>query len=58
MADHMVNAGSAVTLEQSSFRESPQKFRPLLPAEYVTAFSGQTDAPKARGDLMDRQRRP
>ena len=35
--------------------KSPQIFRPLLPAEYVTVFSGQTDAPEVRFDLTDRQ---
>ena len=35
--------------------KTPQIFSPLLPAEYVTAFSGQTDAPEVRFDLTDRQ---
>ena len=37
--------------------KSPENFnfRPPLPAEYVTVFSGQTDAPEVRCDLTDRQ---
>ena len=35
--------------------KSPQILRPLLPAEYVTAFSGRTEAPEVRCDLTDRQ---
>ena len=35
--------------------KSPQIFRPPLPAEYVTVFSGRTDAPGVRFDLTDRQ---
>ena len=33
-------------LSNGAFSEkTPQIFRPSLPAEYVTAFSGRTDAP-------------
>ena len=35
--------------------KSPKIFRPPLPAEYVTVFSGRTDAPEVRCDLTDRQ---
>ena len=34
--------------------KSPQIFRPPLPVEYVTVFSGRTDAPGVRCDLTDR----
>ena len=39
------NAGSGVSLQRSGSEKSPHIFRPLLPAEYVTVFSGRTDAP-------------
>ena len=35
--------------------KTPQIFRPPLPAEYMTVFSGRTDAPEVRCDLTDRQ---
>ena len=35
--------------------KSPQIFSPSFPVEYVTAFSGRTDAPQVRCDLTDRQ---
>ena len=35
--------------------KSPQIFRPPLPVEYVTVFSGRTDAPEVRFDLTDTQ---
>ena len=35
--------------------KNPHIFGPTLPAEYVTEFSGQTDAPEVRFDLTDRQ---
>ena len=35
--------------------KTPQFFSPSLPAEYVTAFSGRTDAPEVRCDLTDKQ---
>ena len=34
--------------------KTPQIFRPLLPAKYVTVFSGRRDALKVRCDLTDR----
>ena len=34
--------------------KTSQYFSPTLPAESVTAFSGQTDAPEVRCDLTDR----
>ena len=34
--------------------KTPQIFLPSSPAEYVTAFSGRTDAPEVRCDLTDR----
>ena len=34
--------------------KTPQKFRPPLPAECVTVFSGRTDASGVRYDLTDR----
>ena len=34
--------------------KSPQIFQPPLPVEYVTVFSGRTDAPGVRFDLTDR----
>ena len=34
--------------------KTPQILRPPLPAEYVTVFSGRTDAPEVRCDLTDR----
>ena len=50
-----VNGGSAGSLQRSGFRENPTNFLPSLPAEYVTAFSGRTDAPEVRCDLTDTQ---
>ena len=41
--------------------KSPHIFRPPLSAEYVTVFSGRTDAPEVRCDLQrqtDRQDNP
>ena len=38
--------------------KSPQIFRPPLPVEYVTVFSGRTDAPGLRFDLTDTQTDP
>ena len=35
--------------------KTPQVFSPLLPAEYMTAFSGRTDTPEVRCGLTDRQ---
>ena len=35
------------------FAHSEHTMREVLPAEYVTAFSEQTDAPKVRCDLTD-----
>ena len=35
--------------------KTPLIFGPPLPTEYVTEFSGQTDAPEVRSDLTDRQ---
>ena len=35
--------------------KTPQIFLPPLPAEYVTVFSGRTDAPEVRCDLTDTQ---
>ena len=35
--------------------KTPQFFPPTLPAEYVAAFSGQTEAPEVRCRLTDRQ---
>ena len=37
--------------------KSSQIFRPPLPAEYVTVFSGRTDVPEVRCDLTDTHRR-
>ena len=37
-----------------SSEKTPQIFGPPLPAEYVTVFSGQTDAPEVICDLTDR----
>ena len=51
-----VNGGSAGSLQRSDFRENPTNFWPSLPAEYVTAFSGRTDAPEVRCDLTDTER--
>ena len=39
-------------------RKSHYFFLPLLPAEYVTVFSGRTDAPGVRFDLTDTQTDP
>ena len=47
--------GSARSRQRSSFRENATYFRPLLSAEYRTAFSEQTDAPEVRSYLTDRQ---
>ena len=48
--------GGAVYLCNGAVSEkSPQIFRPSLPVEYVTEFSGRTDAPKVRCDLTDTQ---
>ena len=33
--------------------KTPQIFRPSSPAEFVTAFSGRTDAPEVKCDLTD-----
>ena len=33
--------------------KNPQIFLPLLSAEYVTVFSGRTDAPEVKCDLTD-----
>ena len=38
--------------------KTPQIFSPSLPTEFMTAFSGQTDAPEVRCDLTDRQTHP
>ena len=38
--------------------KTPQIFLTLLSAEYVTALSGQTDAPEVRCDLTDTQTDP
>ena len=35
--------------------KSPQIFQPTLPGEYVTAFSGPTEAPEVSCHLTDRQ---
>ena len=52
----VIQCRSAVALEQSSFRGTPQYFYVSpLSVEFMTAFSGQTDAPKVRCDLTDRQ---
>ena len=45
--------GSARSLQRSSFRENATNCMTFIP-EYVTGFLGQTDAPEARCDLMDR----
>ena len=34
--------------------KTPQIFGPLLPTEYVTVFSGRTDAPEVRFGLTNR----
>ena len=41
--------------QRSSFRKNATNFCPSLPAEYVAAFSRQTEVPKVRCDLTDRQ---
>ena len=37
--------------------KSPQIFQPMLPAEYVKAVSGRTEAPEVNCHLTDRQTR-
>ena len=60
MALNYYNAGKWLT-ERMAFNngavseKTPQIFGPPLPAEYVTVFSGRTDAPEVRCDLTDRQ---
>ena len=49
------NGGSAGSLQRSVSEKTPQFFWPPLPAEYVTVFSGRSDAPEVRCDLTDRQ---
>ena len=46
---------SAGSLQRRGFREKLTIFLPLLPAEYVTGFSGRTDPPEVRFDLTDTQ---
>ena len=46
--------GSARSLKHMGFRENATDFWPLLPVEYVAAFSQQTEAPEVRCDLTDR----
>ena len=48
------NGGSAGSRQRSGFRENPTNFLTFVSAEYVTAFSGRTDAPEVRCDLTDR----
>ena len=50
------NGGSAGSLQWSGFRENPTKVFDLqcLAVEYVTEFSGRTDASEVRCDLTDR----
>ena len=57
MADHMYGfqRSSAGSQQWRCFRENPTNFFTLLPAEYVIAVSGQTDAPEVRCDSTDRQ---
>ena len=52
----VVKRGSTVQCRKrcSSGTIRPQIFQPPLPAEYVTAFSGQTEAPEVRCDLTHR----
>ena len=48
--------GGVLGLRNGAVSEkTPQIFRPPLPAEYVTAFSGRKDDPEVRCDLTDRQ---
>ena len=35
--------------------QNPQSFRPQVPPEYVTVFSGRTDTPEVRCNLTDTQ---
>ena len=50
------NRGNTGSLQQSDFREKPTFFLSLLLAEYVTVFSGRTDAPEVRCDLTQTDR--
>ena len=36
--------------------KTQETFRPTLPAEYMTVFSGRTDAPEVKCDLKQTQR--
>ena len=57
MADCMLY-GSTEQYWISATERFQRKRHKSLPAEYVTVFSGQTDAPEARCDLTDRHTDP